>query len=64
MRHMRKFRVFLDLLSLIESATLPELGSYNSRRVEYPDGPRETCDGTNVEAEGEVDGHWLSGFKT
>jgi len=37
----------------------PELGSYSSRRVEYPDGPRKTCDRTNVEAEGEGDGHWL-----
>jgi hypothetical protein len=41
-----------------------ELGSYSSRSVEYPDGPRKTCDRTEVEAEGEVDEHWLSGSKT
>jgi hypothetical protein len=47
----------LYLLSSKRVFNTSELGSYSSRSVEYPDGPRKTCDGTNVEAEGEVDGH-------
>jgi hypothetical protein len=54
-----------SLLDLVDRVcNTSELGSYSSRSVEYPDGPRKTCDRTNVEAEGEVDGHWLSGSKT